>query len=204
MKPSDYDTPHQKVLDKIIGKKASLHLNPKHQLFVDEYLIDLNPARAYQAAGYKSKKPNGGYQAAWALLQRKDVQRAVQKAMEERQRRCHIDQDRVLNELAKIAFSNIKQIARWNESGFTIRNSDHIQDDDAAAISEIQVDFNDFGVRTRVKLYDKRAALVDIGNHLGIFDRKEKAKDPVEEAQKICQLVREMAGTMGSSPATVG
>ena len=189
----------QSTIDRVVGRKDFKRLKPMHARFVEEYLVDLNPAKAYQRAGYQSKN---AAQAAWGLLHRKDVQRAIQKAQEERQRRCHIDQDRVLQELAKIAFANIKSMVRWDDQGFTVKNSDNITEEDAAAISEVEIKFNDFGARAKIKLYDKRAALVDIGNHLGIFDRKDKPKDPVEEAQKICRLVQEMNNTMGGNQGT--
>jgi len=60
-------------------------------------------------------------------------------------------------------------------------DSDQIDDDTAAAIAEIsQTDKGGL----KVKLHDKRAALVDIGRHLGLFkDRVEltgKDGDPIK------------------------
>jgi len=181
-------------VDNIIGKRDEYYLNPKQRRFVDEYLIDLNPTRAYKSCGYSSRKNPA--QAAWILLRNKAVQRAVRKAMEERQQRCHVDQDRIIKELAKIGFANIRSVVSWNAFGVTPKPSSDIMEEDAAAISEVSVTFNEYGANVKVKMYDKRQALVDLGNHLGIFEKREGPKDPVEEAQKICQLVREMTATM--------
>ncbi|MDD4931810.1 MAG: terminase small subunit, partial [Candidatus Colwellbacteria bacterium] len=171
---------NNRIIDKILGTKASYKLPVKYQRFVDEYLIDLNPGRAYKAAGYKISD-KAAYQAGWQLLQRKEIQRAVQQQMEERSRRCHIDQDRVLDELAKIGFANIKNVVSWNKWGVTVKDSEVITDEDAAAISEVSATFNEYGCNVKVRMYDKRAALVDIGNHLGIFEKgKDGPKDPIE------------------------
>ncbi len=195
------ETKQEDVVDKIVGKKDSYYLNPKQRRFVDEYLIDLNASRAYRAAGYSSNNTKGIAGAAWGLLRKPAVQRIIKKQMEERRQRCHVDADRVIKELAKIAFATIKDVIRWNETGVTLKPSDEILNEDAAAIAEVQVNFTEYGANLRVKMYDKRAALVDLGNHLGIFEKKDPQKNPVEEAQKICSIVGEMISTMtGTNP----
>lgn len=187
----------QETIDKIIGKKGGYHLSRKHKRFVDEYLIDLNATRAYKAAYNCAEKT--AQQSGWQLLHRPAVQRAVQKAMEERQKRCHVDQDRVLQELAKIAFANIRDVISWDERGITVRASNELHEADAAAVAEVSVTFNEYGSNVRVKMHDKRAALVDLGNHLGIFEKRAEIKDPIEEAEKICMVVKEMINTMGGT-----
>jgi len=183
----------QKTIDKVIGSEDSYHITPRHQRFVDEYLIDLNSSRAYKAV-YNCSDRTASSQG-WQFLRKPAIRKAIQRAMKERQQRCHVDQDRVIKELAKIAFANIRDVMSWNQHGITLKDSDQLQEPDAAAIAEVSVVFNEHGANVKVKMYDKRAALVDLGNHLGIFERKTEIKDPVQEAQKICKIVQEMIST---------
>lgn len=184
----------QKTIDKVIGDKNSLHITPRHQRFVDEYLIDLNATRAYKSIYDCSDRT--AQSTGWKFLRKPAIQKAIQRAMKERQQRCHVDQDRIIKELAKIAFANIRDIMSWNQHGVTLKDSNELQEPDAAAIAEVSVTFNEYGGNVKVRMHDKRAALVDLGNHLGIFEKRAEVKDPVQEAQKICKIVQEMAATM--------
>lgn len=82
-------------------------LTPKQQCFVDEYLIDLNATQAAIRAGYSPK--TAAVQAS-RLLANAKVSAAVACAMAERSKRTGITQDRVLMELAKVAFIKLTDI----------------------------------------------------------------------------------------------
>lgn len=87
--------------------------------------------------------------------------------------RTHITQQRVLEELAKIGFSNAGDMVELGSDGKTTVDLSKLTSDQKAAISEIQIETDDKGKqRVRVKLHDKRAALMDIGKHLGMFREK--------------------------------
>ncbi|CAB4156292.1 Terminase small subunit [uncultured Caudovirales phage] len=87
--------------------------------------------------------------------------------------RTHITQQRVLEELAKIGFSNAGDMVELGSDGKTTVDISKLSSDQKAAISEIQIETDDKGKqRVRVKLHDKRAALMDIGKHLGMFREK--------------------------------
>ena len=89
--------------DDLKGGGGMAELNEKQQRFVEEYMIDLNATQAAIRAGYsvKSASDIGGQ-----LLGKTHVQRAIARAKAERSRRTGITQDRVLQELARIAFVN--------------------------------------------------------------------------------------------------
>ena len=77
-------------------------LTEKQKRFVAEYLVDLNATQAAIRAKYSEKTAEQmGYQ----LLQKTSVQKAVQEAMKNRQQRTEITQDKVLEELGKVAFA---------------------------------------------------------------------------------------------------
>ena len=82
-------------------------MNSKQQRFVEEYLIDLNATQAAILAGYSPKTANV---IGCENLSKPEISNAISRAMAERSRRTGISQDRVVQELAKIAFVNITDI----------------------------------------------------------------------------------------------
>ncbi len=86
------------------GKEAALDmagLTPKQERFVAEYLVDLNAAAAARRAGYSEKTAN---RIASENLTKPDIQAAIQARRQELARKLEVSQERVLTELAAIAF----------------------------------------------------------------------------------------------------
>lgn len=169
--------------DKAKAASGGRKLTSKQRRFVEEYLIDLNATQAAIRAGYSTNRASEiGYQ----LLQKTTVQAAIEAGQAERSRRTEITQDMVLKELAKIGFSDIRKVIRWGHTtvrktinaegeeveepyhGIALIDSSEIDDETAAAIAEV------FEGREglKVKLHDKKGALVDIGRHLGMFKER--------------------------------
>ncbi len=74
----------------------------RQKLFVKEYLIDLNATQAAIRAGY-SKKTAGrtGYE----NLKKPEIAKAIQKAMNDRAEKLDISDERILKEIAEMAFA---------------------------------------------------------------------------------------------------
>lgn len=155
-------------------------LPPRQARFVDEYMIDLNATQAAIRAGYSAKTAN---EQGARLLAKVSVKEALSERMKAREVRTEITQDRVLAELAKIGFADIRRALEWGpdvmvvdeqtgetavSNGVALVPSEKIDSDTALAISEISQTAN--GIK--IKMHDKRAALVDIGRHLGMFKDK--------------------------------
>jgi phage terminase small subunit len=144
-------------------------LTKKQQTFVEEYLIDLNATQAAIRAGYSVQRASEiGYQ----LLQKTTVQTAIAKAMAKRSKRTGINQDRIVIELAKIAFVNITDIVN---DDCEIKNN--ATDEDLACIESIKVKqfptkSGDLGIEREVKLSPKMKALELLGKHLGMWNDK--------------------------------
>lgn len=134
----------------------------KQDRFVEEYLIDLNAKQAAIRAGYK---PNNADVVGYQLLQKTSVKNAIEKAMAERSRRTGITQDRVLEELAKLAFVNIADVIDFDNA--SVRRS--ATDEDLACIQSVKVKPVEFGTEREVKMYDKKGSLELLGRHLGMF-----------------------------------
>ena len=154
-------------------------LTDKQKLFVSEYLVDLNASRAAERAGY-SKDSAGeiGYQ----LLQKTSISRAISKAFKRREKRTQVDADRVIKELARIAFASIGDLVKWNADTVSLVDSEDLSDDDKAAVTEIVRTETPNGPNLKIKLADKLAALEKLGRHLGMFQGKNLSVDPEERA----------------------
>lgn len=154
-----------------------MSLTPKQERFVAEYLIDLNATPAAIRAGYSEKTAD---QQGSRLLANVKVAAALQEAQAKRAARTEITQDRVLEELARIGFANMADYMRPGANGDPILDFSQLTRDQAAALTEVTVETYVEGrgdkaedvKRVKFKLADKRAALVDMGKHLGMFANK--------------------------------
>lgn len=143
-------------------------LTEKQQRFVDEYLIDLNATQASIRAGYSAKTAD--VQGSRMLANCK-VQQAISIAMAERSKRTGINQDRVVLELARIAFVKMTDII---DSDGKIK--DDATDDDLACIESVKYKSSEsdtgLSVEREVKISPKLKALELLGKHLGMWNDK--------------------------------
>ena len=156
-------------------------LDARERRFVAEYLIDLDPQRAAISAGYsKTVAKARSYEWVGNGRRKPHVFNAVQKAAKKRADKFEIAADRVLGEIAKLAFSNIGDFLHI-ENGDVYVDLSKMTADQSAALSEVVVDRHiyrgrrgrngngDEIRRTRVRLVDKTRALELLGKHLRLF-----------------------------------
>lgn len=161
-------------------------LTERQARFVAEYLVDLNATQAAIRAGYSEK--NAG-KIGPELLGKTRISEAIREAMKRREQRTEITQDRVLQELARVAFANgtdfarvvvreepttvvdedgdLKQVTRRIQT-VEIVDTSRIDHEKRAAIASIKE--GKYGIE--VSSYDKVKALELLGKHLGMFDGK--------------------------------
>lgn len=144
-------------------------LTPKQQRFVEEYLVDLNATQAAIRAGYSAKTAN---EQGARLLANVSVQAAITERMKARQERTEITQDRVLAELAKIAFGDQRRVMTWGPTGVKLRDSEQLTGDEAAIVAEVSESVTAAGGSLKLKTHDKVGALKLLGEHLGMFKQK--------------------------------
>ncbi|NFA43984.1 terminase small subunit [Clostridium botulinum] len=160
-------------------------LSERHKRFCDEYLIDLNVTQAAIRAGYTPKYAN---KKVYALLDKPEIKEYLDKRMNAREKRTEITQDKVLSELAAIAFSNASDFFKVIDKKITVNgneildtygkpktykdvefiNTDNLSDDNKKVISSIKQGANGL----EIKLNDKIKALELVGRHLGMFKDK--------------------------------
>ena len=140
----------------------------KQKRFVEEYLIDFNATQSAIRAGYSvdTAKDIG-----CENLAKPNIKKAINKALAERSRRTGITQDRVIQELARVAFVNFNDIVDENGEIKTDASAD-----DLACVESYKVEngdsINGRSRRREVKLASKLKALELLGKHLGMFSDK--------------------------------
>lgn len=146
-----------------MGQKT---LTAKQARFVEEYLVDLNASAAARRAGYSVKT------AEWIgpqLLTKNHVQEYLQSAQRERSARTGITADRVIAEIAKIAFADPRNVMTWGPSGVELKDSESLTDADAAIVSEVSESISQSGSSVKVKLHSKLDALEKLAKHVGVY-----------------------------------
>jgi phage terminase small subunit len=133
-------------------------LTNKDEIFVREYLITLDPYDAALKAGY-SKTVADVKSYVWVSHSlsnpKKHVFNAIQHQLRQRMNKLEVTSERVIEELAKIAFYNKKETLDKNGDELPL----HKLDDDIACV-----------VGTNVK--DKTQALNTLAKYLGLLTEK--------------------------------
>jgi phage terminase small subunit len=150
-----------------------MSLTPKQQRFVEEYLIDLNATQAATRAGYSKRTAN---EQGARLLANVSVRQHIEESKAKRSERTEITQDRVLQELARIAFFDIRKL--YNEDGSMKKPTD-LDDDTAAALVGIDIQETTIGgedggliITRKAKVIERTGALTLAMRHLGMLTDK--------------------------------
>ena len=162
-------------------------MTQKQKRFIEEYLIDLNATQAAIRAGYS---PDTAKSIGSENLTKPDIQARIAKAMAERSRRTGVNADRVVMELAKIAFANIGDVADLK----TGEIKKEVLTEDTAAIQSVKVKtFGEDGLEREIKMADKLKALELLGRHLGMFKDKVELSGALEtEKTKLDDLLAQL------------
>ncbi|WP_038291772.1 terminase small subunit [Zooshikella ganghwensis] len=184
-------------------------LTPKQAMFVKEYLVDLNATQAAIRAGYSKRTAR---EQAARLLSKVNIQEAIQQIQSVRAKRLTISADRIEQELARIAFSQITDVVEWRREKLNntheqddkppveiqqvlLKNSDTLPTEVTATIQEVAQTTH--GVR--IKLYDKLKALELLGRRHGMFIDKVEHSGSVKHLsedelnQRIAELTKKLS-----------
>ena len=167
-------------------------MTKKQKRFIEEYLIDLNATQAAIRAGYS---PDTAKSIGSENLTKPDIQARIAKAMAERSRRTGVNADRVVMELAKIAFVNASDVI----DAETATLKPDAAPEDTAAIQSVKVKtFGEDGLEREIKMADKLKALELLRKHLGMFKDKVELSGSLEtEKTKLDDLIQQMRGGGG-------
>ncbi len=159
-------------------------MTDKQERFCEEYMIDLNATQAAIRAGYS---PASAKTVGPRLLENVGVQKRIAQLQAEQSRRTGVSADRVVRELAKVAFVNAGDLIDAKTA--SLKND--VARDDLAAVQSVKVKmFGEDGLEREVKLADKLRALDLLGRHLGMYSgTTDNSADQLKKAQEILEGV---------------
>jgi phage terminase small subunit len=139
--------------------------NARQRRFIDEYLRTSDAPASAIAAGYSKSqaKKNAG-----RLLRAPSVAHVLRAELDARAERTRIAADRIVLELARVAFSDIGRVAEWRDgAGWGLRPFDELSDADRAAIARVRLRDGD----VQVQLHDKIRALDALGKYFKLWGK---------------------------------
>jgi phage terminase small subunit len=191
--------------------------NARHERFCQEVVKGKHIDEAYEVAGYAPSRSN-----AHTLRRKKHIQERLCELFEKRDtidsvatakalEKLAITKEAILSELAKLAFANMADYMTVDLDGDPTLNFKDLTRDQAAALTEVTVEsFRDGRTdsrqvrRVKFKLADKRAALVDLGKHFGMFIERHEVGEPGEFARmsddELAQDLLSQAEKLGIEP----
>lgn len=145
--------------------------NSKHEAFAQALAKGKSQADAYAEAGYAPSEPHAS-----RLARNGKVVARVAELAEKSALRAELDVARILKELSRVGLSDLRGL--FKEDG-SIKKPSEWDDDLAAAISSIEVVSKGSGdgpveYVSKVKLWDKNAALEKIGKHFSMFIERQE------------------------------
>jgi len=193
------ETPKKKHTRRRTSSKGDVRtIREQDMLMCHAYLENgLNKSEALRTVMPQSKtwKQNSVYTRAAAIFARPEVKEYLNSLRNQTRQKAEeklaINTERVLRELARIAFSDIRKIF---DSDSNLMKVADVDDDTAASISSIEVitkpskDSKNDAVETvvKIKCYDKIRALDGIGKYLGLYLTK---TPPAEQGDGECKLL---------------
>lgn len=181
-----------------------MKLTPKQMRFVDEWLIDFNGKQAAIRAGYSARTAEA---TAARLLRNVKVQAEISRRQKDLQRRTEVTQERVIMELARVAFADATDYVQvetrtvekddGTEVSYqtvTLTETAELSADQRAAIAGIKQG----ATGIEIKLCDKLKALELLGRHIGMFNDKLDIKATISENPFAGLSTEELRGVIDS------
>ncbi len=178
-------------------------LSDRERRFVDEYLSDLNCSRVAREIGITP-------QAAQQIRRRPHVRAEIEKAIKERRQENKPLIRRTIEELTRLAFSDIRKVfSQGPEGELLLRPLEEMDDETAASIASIsQREFAggdgetaQKAVSLTLKFYNKNTALAQLTKLLGLDKLPEGATELAEELARAGEQVARRLAQLRSSRA---
>ena len=163
--------------------------------FLDEYIRDFNATLAAIRAGYSERSAN---HYGPALLRRPHMAAAIAARMAEETRRVRAHADRVVLELMRVAFSDIRAylVAGKDEGAgaLTLKPAVQLMPNETAAILFLSTGSRNNG--PSIRLHGKKRALATLARHLGL-DEQRSFIDPRTDLDETARLRRALLAAAG-------
>jgi len=148
-------------------------LTEKQKRFCEEYLIDFNGTQAAIRSGYSKKTAK---EISSENLTKPNIQGYIKELISKQQERTEITADKVLKELALIAFFDVSSL--YSEDG-TLKSITELPEEVTKAIHSVKnriekqgQDKEDWAEIKEIRSHDKLKALELIGKYFAMFTDK--------------------------------
>lgn len=177
-------------------------LNHRQHRFVAEYVVDGNATTAAIKAGYSK---NGARQKGADLLANPAIAASIERARTALQIRTGINQDKVLAELGRLAFSDV---THYEVDDFgNLAPAEGAPEGVMRAVSSIKrrtiLDGkgNVIGCEVDFRLWDKPGALKLAGRHVGLFPGRDKEAIEALATQKLQKMIAQARAAQAAAEA---
>lgn len=145
-------------------------LTARQERFVEEYMIDLDAKNAAIRAGYsaRSAKTLGP-----RLTKMKNVAARIEEEKAKRARRTGITAERVLRELAQLAFFDASKCL-----GMLNGDMEKMEELERETASIAAIKIGKGGIE--IRFHDKTRALELLGRHMGIFREESAGREAIQ------------------------
>lgn len=145
-------------------------LTARQERFVEEYMIDLDAKNAAIRAGYsaRSAKTLGP-----RLTKMKNVAARIEEEKAKRARRTGITAERVLRELAQLAFFDASKCL-----GMLNGDMEKMEELERETASIAAIKIGKGGIE--IRFHDKTRALELLGRHMGIFREENAGREAIQ------------------------
>ena len=150
--------------------QKDVNLTSKQQIFCKEYLVSNNATEAAIRAGYSGKSAKSQ---ASRMLTNVNVRAYIDKHQAERAKKLDITADKVLQEIANVAFFDIRNIY----DGSSLKEIADLDENTSRAIAGVKArvergeDGSNVAEIVEVKSNDKLKALDMLSKHLGLYEK---------------------------------
>lgn len=185
------------TFDQLLSK-----LTTRERRFVCEYLIDGNGARAARVAGYS---PRTARVIASQNLSKLNIRTAVEAGLHALAVRCEVSAEKVMRELAAIAFSNYLHYEVAEDSTLVV--AEGAPPEAALAIARTKhkrraKEDGTFVIESEFTLWDKIAALTLLGKRLKLWTERVEVENSQDKLYK--ELLKSLKKQTDSGNSRVG
>lgn len=131
-------------------------LTAKQELFIQYYLEDLNATQAAIRAGYS--KPSA-CSIAEENLRKPEISERIKQELDRLKKKSQVTKEAMIEELRRIAFGNMGNLAKWNESGVRYKSSDELTPEAMSTVLSVEEETNQHGGKLKIKQHDKMRAM---------------------------------------------
>lgn len=137
--------------------------------FADLILAGSSQRDAYRGAGYKAKSDASADANASKLIRNAKVAAYLAEKRAALEAKTDITRERILRELGRVGFSDLRNVAQWDAKSLTLTDSSQLTDDAAATVETVEmVETKSGKLAPRIRLHNKSGALAMLARCFGM------------------------------------